>query len=379
MNIKKKSFGFYLVALFIITSVLISLSINIDAAWAKEDDIIYKVEDIADFIQQNQEVESEEIINDFYGNDFKLYEISPIGYAIYSVKEYSSIFIEGSYEVHSPYYKYMQNQKYYGGPGEYYVITDNRIKNIISDKYIDKDNVVSEYCVASSFYEEQTIEVQSSFPSTPTPGKTETDTSGFTLIKNHNYFENLTEFPENEKGTCGLVGICMLLGYLDTFVDSRYITNDNYKNGNGTTQAFHDFLFDKCMYTVLGLGGSDGYPMAGYELKQTTRYYINNYCDKVIYDRSYHEYGSITYTHSTPRTHINAGIPTLICMTKFNHNIEFEDGSNKEKYHVAVAYGYDSNDRFLVHMGWWSGELYGTKVIVSNATIHSYYTIDYRV
>ena len=118
------------------------------------------------------------------------------------------------------------------------------------------------------------------------------DANGYKLINNSYYFEHLNKFPINYKGTCGLA-LSMLLGYYDTFYNDSYIhqslqyseeiydNNDNliainqnvgvfnrvyvenYTNSKfdytsqsempGTTQAFHDYLFDKFLVTLFGL------------------------------------------------------------------------------------------------------------------------------
>ena len=52
---------------------------NADMGIGKENGVVYKTEDIDDFIKEEQTVESVEIITDFAGNRFKLYELSPTG------------------------------------------------------------------------------------------------------------------------------------------------------------------------------------------------------------------------------------------------------------------------------------------------------------
>ncbi len=336
---------------------------------------VNKTENVSDFIKDWQTVSGETILTDFANNQFKLYELSPTGYAIYSLKDTASIFIEGSYSYSSPYTQYSNDKKYYIGPGEYYVETEYGIENILT-KEIKNDIPNSSYTIAPIYYQEQS-KTRASFPSTPDSNKTHIDSNGFTVINNDDYFRELTKFPDNTVGTCGLVGICILLGYFDTFVDSNFITDASFKNGNGTTQTMHDYLFNNCMHTVLGLGSDDeGYPMAGYELRETMKDYLNNKCSSSLRNRITHEYGSLFYTHANPKKHINGGYPTLLSLTAYNQS-SLSRNSDKDKYHVVAAYGYDGNDRFLVHMGWWPGYTDFTEIVISNATIHSYYTLNY--
>lgn len=101
--------------------------------------------------------------------------------------------------------------------------------------------------------------------------------------------------PINSKGTCGLVGLSMLLGYLDVFGNPNIISGDNYngdineinlffENNNsviadkmnirnlidmpGTNEAFQNLLFDNYLHTIMGIKGND-HPMAATELEKT--------------------------------------------------------------------------------------------------------------
>lgn len=170
-----------------------------------------------------------------------------------------------------------------------------------------------------------------------------------------------------------------MLGYLDEYVNDGFIP-DNYmyngqsfKNGTGTSQALHDYMFNNCRHTILGIGGN-GYPMANAEIKKTMRDYLNQVCGSDFEKKVEYVSGSLFFTHENPRKHINSGYPTLITMTSFKSSITVE----KQEYHTVVAYGYNKNDdTFLVHMGWYPGRTTGAQVVVSDATIYSYNTFLY--
>lgn len=55
-----------------------------------------KQQTISDFMREGQSIIYQTELNDFEGNKFMLYELTPAGYAIYGIKGEASIFLEGS-------------------------------------------------------------------------------------------------------------------------------------------------------------------------------------------------------------------------------------------------------------------------------------------
>lgn len=353
---------------------------NVDMGIGKENGVVYKTEDIDDFIKEEQTVESVEIITDFAGNRFKLYELSPTGYAIYSLQGEASIFIEGSYATNSPYYG-AENGKYYLGIGEYFTETSARskeVRSVVTGKTVEKEELLGATFAVDEKHYKVGEEIQATFPSTPDPSKTTTYHS-FTVIDDYEYFTTLINFPLNNDGACGLVAICMLLGYFNNVIDSRFITDPTYlppwENGgraNGTRNTLKEYLKDNCGHFIFV--GENAYPMAATQIRDTVQDYLDKKCTSALRSRVSHVYGSITYTHANPKTHINGGVPTILVLVSYQ---EQSTRSNSESFHDVVAYGYDSNDRFMVHKGWYPGETTCTEIIIGNATIHSYYTINY--
>lgn len=339
-----------------------------------------KQQTISDFIKEDQTVISQREINDFEGNKFVLYELAPTGYAIYSIKGTASVFVEGALSMNSPFYSYADKDVVYLGFGEYYYEQDDKHINILTaDEYTRTDLPSGFHLKEDAYYETPQISTYgTSFEDTPQPGKT-VNLDGYVRIADHAYFENLTKFPQNSQGTCAIVAICIMLGYLDEYVNDGFIP-DNYmyngqsfKNGTGTSQALHDYMFNNCRHTILGIGGN-GYPMANAEIKKTMRDYLNQVCGSDFEKKVEYVSGSLFFTHENPRKHINSGYPTLITMTSFKSSITVE----KQEYHTVVAYGYNKNDdTFLVHMGWYPGRTTGAQVVVSDATIYSYNTFLY--
>lgn len=205
------------------------------------------------------------------------------------------------------------------------------------------------------------------------------EVDGFTCIADYEYFQNLSKFPDNEVGTCSLVAICIILGYMDEYIDDRFIPDNMYydglsfKDGDGTSQGLHNYLFDNCLHTLAGFGDDEnGYPMANGEINNTVKDYLKIKCGRA-FESDIKYMNGIINTKKNPRKYIKAGYPTILTMTEYKiiNNDNYDD--MKRKYHSVVAYGYnEEDDTFLVHIGWDPGSTDGAQVIVSEAYIYSY-------
>ena len=358
---------------------------NADMGIGKENGVVYKTEDIDDFITEEQTVESVEIITDFAGNRFKLYELSPTGYAIYSLQGEASIFIEGSYATNSPYYG-AENGKYYLGIGEYFTETSARskeVRSVVTGKTVEKEELLGATFAVDEKHYKKGEGIRATFPSTPDPNKTVTTGDGFTKIKDYRYFVNLTEFPTNNSGTCGLVAICMLLGYYDGKIDDAIIVDDNYvvlgNDGRtiGTTEYFQSYLFANCLHTSAELNLSFlGYPMGSGEINMTITDYVNMKGLTAVKQRFSHE-GSYVFPKDKAKTYINGGQPVIITLISYQR-VDPDNVNNMltESFHNVVAYGYDSLDRFYVHLGWKGRSIY-SQTIISSVFLNSFYVFNH--
>lgn len=360
---------------------------NVDVGIGKENGVVYKTEDIDDFITEEQTVESVEIITDFVGNRFKLYELSPTGYAIYSIQGEASIFIEGSYATNSPYYG-AENGKYYLGIGEYFTETSARsreVRSVVTGKTVEKEELLGATFAVDEKHYKVGEEIQATNPSTPDPNKTVWSSLGFTLIKNHIYFSYMKDIPLNEYGTCGIVAACMLLGYYDANVDDDIITDSSYvvKNSSGktigTTQALHDYLFVNCLHTTVNLGHDGfGYPMTAWEIRQMMLDYQNAKLPQTVRSRIEH-YSPTINAIENAKKYLNGGNPIVLSLLSYvraNDDETTPEPYVREYFHNVVAYGYDANNRFMVHFGWRGNdsEPYKyTQIIVSEVSLNSVY------
>ncbi|MDE7384492.1 MAG: hypothetical protein K2M84_01910 [Anaeroplasmataceae bacterium] len=257
------------------------------------------------------------------------------------------------------------------------------------------------------------------------------DENGFTVIKEDKYFRNLSYFPENWFGECGLITLSILLGYLDTFHNDNFIPNDKVYNGRhyvdndsvdddgdlvydsvniiseeltrkvkypyvegnsygleswptyampGTNYAMRDYLLDNYLHTygiwekpgIKDLKKNRPSPMADEELKKTFKDYISANCS-FLSDDTIIRSGNVFYTHQHPKDYIKSGVPTVLVLADYTQQSR---GILDDDWHDVVAYGY-KDDQFLVHMGWWPGYQDFAEIVISSATIYAYFALEY--
>jgi len=367
---------------------------------------------------ETHSVVSAELIKDFANSTYTLYHLSPIGYII--VDENSKQIVEASFKSESPYDSYSNiGYKYYLGPLNYFIQEGNKYYSIRDNEKIDfKDELKEASKQLKNNLKEKSISSTIKLTSTSltTPGNgAYVDISGWTLINNNNYFRQLNYFPENNDGTCGLVSLSMILGYLDTFYNDNTIPNipinvdgvssslivkgSTYNNLNannlipvdlwyrspGTPQALHDLLFNYGNYYHYDGPDpfdwiNDGYAVTSGQIYETFADYRDDYISS-----SYRPYYEITYglffeTHVSAMNLINEGVPVNLTMESYIY-----DTTKSGTWHDVVAYGY-KDGMFLTHFGW-SPRIPGSyldgsitpyaETIVNSAVIQSYVGISY--
>lgn len=346
------------------------------------------------------------VITDFGGNHFTLLE----GQNCYEIHDSKGAFIEGSYSTNSPYYL-LEGDKCYLGPGNYYSINGD----VVTDILANEEHSLDEYEGCS--YIIPPIEKTRKNSSVPNSGNTYIDSNGFTVINEAEYFKNLSYFPQNWDGECGLIALSILLGYYDTFYNDDFIPNGlthdgkytvpsssggsefrtrvepllqttetPYREGNyypfdewetmpGTNYAMRDYLIDKKYMTVFWGGVfSGGHPMADGELYETLQKYMMDNCPELIADTEF-RHDSVLFTHEKAREYINQGLPTALVILDYEYTRSVVNGENKP--HVVVAFGY-KDDTFLTHFGWNPHSTMDAEVILSSATIYGYFAIKYN-
>ncbi|MCD8195256.1 MAG: hypothetical protein LUD22_03065 [Coprobacillus sp.] len=356
---------------------------------------------------------SERYLSDLDDNKYKLYELED-GYAIYLVDNEDETFLEGSYEINSPFFGYENNEAYYLGPGNYYVKESNKLTNILSTplaKYKERrNNTIETYVITHEDW----------------GYSDEDELDGYTLIENYQYFKNLEYFPTNYLGTCGLVALCILLGYYDTFYNDNFVNNEmayqartyekitdtqteeillnteedipfmktvmiDYSstcanNGEypinkwtsypGTTQALHDYLFDKCFEYNEGFKDIfGGYPMLPYDVAKTFESYVEKQCASLQDDINikYGSYLTLAATKTIIRNQIRKNNPLAVTLISYSTE---EESETLWLPHTAVAYGFDlENKNFVVNMG--LSEYLGGATILDFSFIYGYCYLNY--
>jgi len=358
-------------------------------------------------------VNSVETIFGFSNNTFTLYTLKPIGYFI--VDDTSGEMTEGSFETLNPYgNSHNDGRRFYLGPLNYFVQQGDRYYSVTEQKLFNysvemetASRQLSTQLVEHSIMKESLnyeYQPRGSGGNGSTEGST-TDSAGFTVINEHEYFRKLTTFPNNNIGTCGFVALAILLGYLDTFHNVNTIPNiniivngtsdklmvlgetpylpdannritlDKWTKMPGTNNHLHDLLFNYGHY--LHYSGWDpadwfsGYGVDAYHLAATFRDYRDAYI--LASNRSDYQlaYGRFFNTHSNTKSLIDEGIPTIIVMSSYS-----AEGVSQTKWHDVVAYGY-KDDKYLAHFGWSPGDNTFTEIIINSATIQSYFAIRY--
>lgn len=335
------------------------------------------------------------LLKDFVGNQFILKDDG----SSYFIYDSNNNFIEGSFYTPSPYSESLQedNELFYLGPANYYVKHKNKYYDLFQNQEVNFSILKDKSFVMRKDYkyESKNEDADSNI------SYTSFDVNEFNTIKNALYFEQLTQFPMNWFGECGFIALSILLGYYDTFYNDDFIPNDKtykaryYKNVNdtlefdhskeeallikgkvpfqgslgyslntwsimpGTSYAMRDYFLDCFKSTILGIGGTSGYPMSSYDLNASFDRYMEYNCPSIRGE--FMEGRNVVNPMSF---YIDRNIPFALLLAssyKYDNNNEISSG---EKAHIVVAYGY-KDDCYLVHMGWNPGGKNYSKVMIS--------------
>lgn len=319
--------------------------------------------------------------------EYQIIDYLPKAYEIELVTPNGNIFIEGSYNENSIFFNTNFDEYYYGGIGEYYGRSGEMWSNLINKT---TSNIKPTSIMAFNF---DVPQASANYDSASANSKSIVN-SGFRVINNHNYFRTLIEFPHHvninkiypgkvgagiNPGTCGVVAVCMLLGYYQNNYDWNIIPQSAYRNGKGTNDAFAEYLFRNWIWdgksimasgTIMGAYDivsktNAGFPMAAVENKALiTKYAKSN-------GQTYKHNASSWFPKTNVEKYIDKDVPSIGTTTAYSIDSE---GVKEKSFHNVIIYGY-SNGKYLCHMGWWPGQTDYTESVLSSLSLHSYYTI----
>lgn len=265
------------------------------------------------------------------------YELYPYGYIVLNEQ---NILMEANFEVKGFASEFGPDKTYYGGP---LIFLKKRQENYIS--------IVDGY----TLNEAELIECKKQVARCEAILMMETNNQrvsgyggGVNIRVEESYFSNLTAFGTNVNGTCTVLASAILFGYYNNFVSTNFVPT-NMRDGNGTSEAFHQYL--------------NGYVYGSNPQAAIGIYYaksgLNNYLasrgnTQRMYSKHYADYGSGLYT--SMENYLNSNMPLIASMNTAN-------GANWN--HTCVVYGMTyayaaptASKVFVAHMGWHSDTHY---------------------
>lgn len=339
----KKRVIIRVITFFITICVLIVGKINVRALYSLEGEYVLRVASILSDgrLKTNCSISGRTILCDVAGEEsFVLYSFNPCGYIIFDISVTTVLeaaFCENS---KSPFPEIIDanTQLCYGGPGNYYYLSNNTLRDINSNRVLTEYEIesiaegtrkVSEYVNTNAYRIEEPSRV-----------------GVLTTMIESDYFISLTnQFGNNVSGTCTTVATCILLGYYDEFVDDDFVSY-LFRNGIGTTQGFHDYMaynyidpdYNGAYITDAAIGMNDYFSVIGIDAESfaVTGPYPTGPNNTV----------------STVLTSVQNGYPLIANMNQnvlgapYNHSVVV--------YGVAInSYNpVETQTCFIVHMGW---------------------------
>lgn len=320
--------------------------------------------------------------------EYLITDYSPAAYEVELVTPKGNIFIEGSYSNNSIFNDTNYEQYYYGGINQYYAEVEGIWINMLTNTKLDEMPTA----IMSFNFDNSKINKEDEKESNIM--KMSSTVSGFKVINNYEYFKNLTNFPNHvninkvypgtvgtniNPGTCGVVAVSMLLGYYQNYTNWNIIPQSAYRNGNGTNDAFAEYLFKSWIWDGKSIG-AEGTIMGAYDIvsKDNAGFPMASVENKTLIQK-FAKSNNQTYKHNAsswfPKTnvekYIDKDVPSIGTTTSYKMS---ESSEKSKSFHNVIIYGY-ANDKYLCHMGWNPGTSKYAEIILSELALHSYYTI----
>ena len=321
----KKSLILFLSILFLIfnhTTMLTDLSSKIN-------------NEVKSIYNKNQNISNciDKYAYDLNNNKYLIREF-PNGYLIYSMNEKK--ILEYSDSTKSPYINYNINL-IYQGVGNYFILEDNEITNLLTLKSFNLN-----YVKASPVYNDY---VETTNIST---------TNSSTIIKHPEFFydfcnDNCSGDPN--RGICGYVGLALLLGYIDYYKSSDFMNDVYYAYDKGLFNNNVSFSLSYYLYCLDPKDGTTAIDIANvikiYAEEQNLSY--TDFCRLFLF-----------FNDNTINEALENDIPVELFVNGFTY-VDDKTGEIKTLgNHAVVAYSsqfivddlYGARNIYTVHLGW---------------------------
>ena len=312
---------------------------------------------ILDVVEEKLGSEIEITINNIrkvYNMDYELayycVEASPSGYLIYDINLEDKL--EYSILGESPYLGITGNAIYVG-PGNYFELNGNQLKNIMDNTILPTTSVNSlketESIIETN--KEQYIQEQQTQISPMSSGLNPPYPLTY-VVDGYWYFQNLkNNYHPNVEGTCGIIAIEMVLGYYDSYKnDNVIIESQDYNTYDDETDPY--YFYDSpgmgyAFYETIANINLDLYgrkAINGFESIQTLEVYFSDYNPyNIDFDYVYSASSSSQANALEVKGCIEEGMPVIVNFYGYYTNGDYIN-------HAAVAYMYSNGDIF-VNMG----------------------------
>lgn len=301
---------------------------------------------------------------DFDDNAYTLFELSPIGYAIYHIA--SGKYVEYAEDSYSPYLGYNSNL-YYGGGMQYYCLQNNEFKHTlksdlsiptssITEMAIDSREMSNAFCnnVSSenlSYINDGTnsgdIAAIRGIVAQKDSLLTRTTTARIGMTTFFPALSTSTQMGYRGGGVCGYIATNLILGYNYFAFDYGLISNGSFVDFNNKTMNGPGLT-----NRLLELAGEDpsGTNFSGtysYDMFVVIGAYLNEVFNTEPWTYSWY------FLNTNVKSTLDDGYPVVIF-----GSLKQPNGASGNINHAVVAYDYanygflNASRKYRVHYGW---------------------------
>lgn len=374
---KKRLFVFILMfGIFFLVKVNVSGAVSFAfEEKLREERLVYVINDkIKRHTTDRKNIMDMKIVKDFAGNNYKVIELSPTGYLIYSVD--SGVFVETGLNSPSPYLNYYDNL-YYGGPTFYYRLVGDKLVHTVIEENLESKNMDNYKHTSVEMYETlQAKKDEAVLQYVKTGNKTlyqagrdvSIQNTHRGIVYNTNFFRNLTSPGYVDGGYCGYIALNMIIAYHDKhknrdgddIMDYKYWINWRKESLYNEEDSLTQYLIDLKYY----------YGTNCYDIENVMKEY------QKVRGLSYNLTARLKplYTIATVMAAIDNNTPVI----GFG-KLGLPDGSGTAA-HSVVIYIYEAkmlwnlvyDADYTVHYGW-----YGYTEIILTGTLTGIFYFDY--